>query len=175
MRGAVRRLATAHPLGEQLPAIYADDEMAQKMTQAFDEVLAPVLTTLDCLDSYLDPALTPPDLLPWLAGWVAIGFGEQMSEAQRRALVAAAVSLHRERGTLSALARLVHTLTGIEARVTDSGGTAWSTQAGGSLPGTEDSRVTIHLPGYTTVDRQWLQAVLVLGVPAHIRVTVAYD
>lgn len=172
MRGAVSHLASAHPLGEQLPAIFFENATAQQLTQAFDEVLAPVLTTLDCLDSYLDPALTPLDMLPWLAGWVAIAFGEQMTEAQRRALVADAVSLHRGRGTLDALARLVYTLTGVNAQVTDSGGVGWSTRPGGYLPGTDEAAVTIHLPDETDIDRRWLQAVLEMGVPAHVTVQV---
>ncbi|WP_214323247.1 phage tail protein I [Nonomuraea sediminis] len=171
MRGAVTHLASAHPLGEQLPAMFADD-LAQNLTQALDEVLAPILTTLDCLDSYLDPALTPSDMLPWLANWVAIGFGEQMTEAQRRALVADAVSLHRGRGTLDALARLVNTLTGVDAQVTDTGGVGWSTRPGGHLPGTDEAKVTIHLPDETEVDRTWLKEVLELGVPAHVSVEV---
>ncbi|MEV4889383.1 phage tail protein [Nonomuraea sp. NPDC055795] len=171
MRKAVSHLASAHPMGEQLPAIYAEGE-AQNLTQALDEVLAPILTTLDCLDSYLDPALTPTDMLPWLAGWVAIGFGGQMTEWQRRALVADAVSLHRGRGTLDALTRLVNTLTDIDARVTDSGGVGWSTRPGGYLPGTDEAVVTIHLPDETVVDRQWLQDVLELGVPAHVSVRI---
>ncbi|MFI6294780.1 phage tail protein I [Nonomuraea sp. NPDC050790] len=170
-RGAVNGLASAHPMGEQLPAIFTGDN-AQNLTRALDEVLAPVLTTLDCLDSYLDPALTPSDMLPWLAGWVAIGFGEQMREDQRRALVAEAVSLHRGRGTLGALIRLVKTLTGIDAQVTDSGGVGWSTRPGGDLPGTDEATVTIHLPDETEVDSKWLWEVLELGVPAHVSVRV---
>jgi phage tail-like protein len=176
MRSAVTGLATAHPLGEQLPAIYAEDPLVQQLTEAFDQVLAPILTTLDCLDSYLDPARTPPDFLPWLASWVAIGFSEHMTLQQRRDLVLEAVSLHRARGTLNGLARLIRTLTGAEAvRITDSGGAAWSTEPGGTLPGTEASKVTIDLPANAVyLNRTWLKAVLDLGVPAHVRVEVDY-
>jgi phage tail-like protein len=171
MRMGVTGLTTAHPLGEQLPAIYAGDTWVQQMTEAFDQVLAPILTTLDCLDSYLDPALTPPDFLPWLASWVGIGFSEHMTLQQRRALVLEAVSLHRARGTLDGLARLVRTLTGVEpVRITDSGGATWSTEPGGTLPGTDESKVTIQLPESVSIDRKWLDAVLRLGVPAHVKV-----
>ena len=41
MRSAVTGLATAHPLGEQLPAIYAEDPLVQQLTEAFDQGLAP--------------------------------------------------------------------------------------------------------------------------------------
>ncbi|GAA0916622.1 phage tail protein I [Nonomuraea longicatena] len=184
MRGALTHLASAHPLAAQLPVVLFEDELrkpppltpplplARPLTRAFDQVLAPVLSTLDCLDSYLDPALTPSDMLPWLASWVAIGFGEQMTEAQRRALVAEAVSLHRMRGTQEALSKLVRTLTGVEGQVTESGGVGWSTRPGGYLPGTAEASVTVHLPDETDVDQTWLEAVLQLGVPAHVTVTV---
>ena len=62
MRGTVPGLASPHPLGETLPALYADDSFAQRLCQGLDEVLAPLLSTLDCLPAYLDPATAPADL-----------------------------------------------------------------------------------------------------------------
>jgi hypothetical protein len=48
MRGTVPGLASPHPLGGTLPALYADDSFAQRLCDGLDEVLAPVLATLDC-------------------------------------------------------------------------------------------------------------------------------
>ena len=69
MRGAVPGLPTPHPIGLALPALYLDDGFTQRFTAGLDEVLAPVLLTLDCLDAYLDLELAPPDFLDWLAGY----------------------------------------------------------------------------------------------------------
>ena len=54
MRTAVPGLVTPHPIGRPLPALYLDDDFTQRLTAGLDEVLAPVLLTLDCLDAYLD-------------------------------------------------------------------------------------------------------------------------
>ena len=66
-RGLVAGLDAAHPLGWLLPAMYQEDEFAQRFTGALDTVLAPLVTALDNLDAYVDPALAPPDFLEWLA------------------------------------------------------------------------------------------------------------
>ena len=49
------RPAQPAPIGEQLPALYADDDFAQRFTAGLDTVLAPVFSTLDNLPAYLDP------------------------------------------------------------------------------------------------------------------------
>ena len=65
---------------------------------ALDEVYAPIWSTLDNFESYLDPWLTPDDFLTWLAGWVVIALDESWDEERRRAIVARAVELYRMRG-----------------------------------------------------------------------------
>src|SRR5215468_4745376 len=97
--GMQSRLDSPHPLREQLPAVYLDDDFTVRFTYAFDEVLAPLFATLDCLSAYLDPRLAPDDFVTWLAGWVAFPVDEGWTLAQRRELVARAVELHRWRGT----------------------------------------------------------------------------
>ena len=94
MRGTVPGLASPHPLGETLPALYAEDSFAQRLCQGLDEVLAPLLSTLDCLPAYLDPATAPADLVEWLAGWVGVAIAPGMPEKRRRQLVAAAARLY---------------------------------------------------------------------------------
>ena len=39
---------------------------------SFDDLLAPVLLTLDTFANYLDPATTPDDMIPWLAQWLGL-------------------------------------------------------------------------------------------------------
>ncbi|MGW8789373.1 phage tail protein [Streptomyces althioticus] len=70
MRGSVDGLGSSAPIGAMLPAIFADDDLAQRFVAGLDEVLAPFLVVLDNLDSYFDPALAPLDFTRWLADWV---------------------------------------------------------------------------------------------------------
>src|SRR5947209_19302414 len=134
-RGAVDGLASAHPLGELLPGVYLEDSLAQRFTEGLDIVLAPVFVTLDCLDAYLDPLLTPSDFLPWLASWVGIELDETWPEGRQRALVAAAARLHQDRGTHRGLVEYLELLTGGEVKLIESGGTEWSDEPGSAAPG----------------------------------------
>ncbi|MCP9996844.1 phage tail protein [Streptomyces werraensis] len=70
MRGSLDGLGSSAPIGAMLPAIFADDDLAQRFVAGLDEVLAPFLVVLDNLDAYFDPALAPLDFTRWLADWV---------------------------------------------------------------------------------------------------------
>ncbi|NEC21477.1 phage tail protein, partial [Streptomyces parvus] len=87
-RAAVPGLPSRYPIGELLPALYADDDLAQRFTAGLDTVLAPVLSTLDNLPAYVDPALAPADFLPWLASWVGVEADPAWPVELRRAVVA---------------------------------------------------------------------------------------
>lgn len=113
MRGSVDGLGSSSPLGLMLPAVFADDDLAQRFVAGLDEVLAPIHNVLDCLDSYFTPSLAPVDFTHWLAEWVgaetdgADRVGGPEGEAVLRAAVAAAAHLHRIRGTRRGLAEAV--------------------------------------------------------------------
>ncbi|MEU3573930.1 SDR family oxidoreductase, partial [Kitasatospora sp. NPDC036755] len=66
-RAAVPGLPSPYPIGRLLPAMYADDDFAQRFTAGLDTVLAPVFATLDNLPAYFQPGLAPADFLDWLA------------------------------------------------------------------------------------------------------------
>ena len=170
MRGTIAGLASPHPIGEQLPAIYADDNFAQRFTGALDEVLAPVLSTLDCLDAYFDPALAPADFVDWLATWVALPLDEAWSLERRRLLVTAAVTLHRRRGTRSGLADLIALVTGGRVEILESGGCTASAEPGATLPGSAQPgllvRVRVRDP--RSVDAKRLSALVAANKPAHL-------
>src|SRR5436853_5114389 len=136
MRAHVPDLISPHPLGLALPAIYHEDPVVQSFLTAFDEVMAPILCTLDNFDAYLDPRLTPPDFLEWLGGWVGMALDEHWPLERRRALVQAAVELYRWRGTVRGLAAQVALHTGVEPEIEESGGLVWSSRPGQAVPGT---------------------------------------
>lgn len=170
MRAGVPGLATPHPIGESLPAVYAEDQFAQRFTGALDEVLAPVFAVLDNWPSYLDPALAPEDIVDWLATWVALPIDDSWSMERRRELVASAVELHRWSGTKKGLAEHVRLLTGGQVEITDNGGCVYSRTANGPLPGTATPGIEVLVRVTTTagVDVARLSATVADAVPAHV-------
>ena len=171
-RDAVDELPTPHPLERRLPSVFREDGFTVRFVSAFDGVLAPVFTALDCLEGYLDPALAPQDFVAWLAGWVAVDLDETWSPQRQRRLVAEAVALHRWAGTLRGLTEQIRVLVGGEVVVTDTGGCAWSPTAGSDLPGREGAAVHIRITTAETLEQSRLYAVLRACVPAHVSFTV---
>ncbi len=169
-RGTVDGLASGHPLGELLPGVYLEDSLTQRFTEGLDTVLAPVFVTLDCLDAHLDPWLTPPDFLPWLASWVGIELDETWPENRQRAMVAAAARLHRDRGTHRGLVEYLELLTGGEVELIESGGTRWSAEPGTAPPGAASPRlqVTVRVSDPNSVDRLKLDHAVRDARPAHL-------
>ncbi|MFI9269961.1 phage tail protein [Kitasatospora sp. NPDC052896] len=146
-RYGVDGLASPNPFGARLPDVYTGEEFAQRYVAAFDDVLAPVFAVLDCLPGYLDPALAPGDFLGWLGRWVAADlpdFDPLHPLDQHRELVAGAVQRHRESGTVRGLTRQLRLL-GIEAQVTESGGSSWSASPNGPLPGSARAELVIRV------------------------------
>ena len=114
-------LPSTRPLASFLPAMLQADDFCVRFTEGLDPVLAPVLSTIDNIDSYVDPWLTPVDFLDWLAGWFGIELDATWPEERRRALVANALELGRWRGTVLGLAMLVELYTGGPAEIQDGG------------------------------------------------------
>jgi phage tail-like protein len=169
MRGIVLGLASPHPLGESLPAVYADNGFAQRWCQGLDEVLAPVLATLDCLPAYLDPAIAPPDLVEWLAGWVGVTLVPGIPGPRRRQLVMAAARLYGWRGTLRGIRSIIELSTGQAPEITESGSSAWSRDPGAGLPGFPDPALVIRLnAAELSIEEPRLVAIIAPFVPAHV-------
>ena len=174
MRGVIPGLASPHPIGSALPALFQEDDFTQRFTAGLDEVLAPVLLTLDCLTAYLDPDLAPPDFLDWLADWVAAPVPAGAPLTLRRELVRQAVELHRWRGTARGLAAQVGILTGGEVTVSDSGGVSRSDEPGAVPPPEAPAEVAVRVrvADPAGVDQAWLLQLITSAVPAHVRATV---
>ncbi|MGZ4674821.1 MAG: phage tail protein, partial [Ilumatobacteraceae bacterium] len=88
MRGSIDGMRSPVPIASLLPGIYHSDEFTNQFTGGFDDVLAPVSATLDCLDAYVDPWLAPEDFLEWLAGWVGVVIDEGWPIERSRAFIA---------------------------------------------------------------------------------------
>jgi phage tail-like protein len=163
-------LETRHPIGFLLPALYHDDDFAQRFTSALDALMAPILTTLDCIDAYFDPGIAPSDFVGWLAEWVGIELDENWPMPRQRELVASAVELYEWQGTSQGLRRLVEIYTGVTPDIEESGGAAWASSPEGELPGSPDARVkvTVRVPDPSAVDVGRLDRIVARAKPAHV-------
>ncbi|MEW2193316.1 phage tail protein I [Streptomyces microflavus] len=170
-RAAVPGLPSRYPIGELLPALYADDDLAQRFTAGLDTVLAPVLSTLDNLPAYFDPSLAPADFLPWLATWVGVDIDRAWPQELQRAVVARAVELHRWRGTRRGLVEHLRLCFGVHADVRDGGGVAWSAGPGTELPPAPTGELLVRVwpvaPG-ATVDASRVLDVVTASCPVHL-------
>ena len=170
MRGLVEGLATPHPIVERLPGVLQEDDFCCRMVAALDEVLAPIFSTLDCFDAYLNPALAPDDFVDWLASWVGVEIDETWTIERRRRLILDAVELYRVRGTSGGLANHIALYAGVRPEIHDSGGCAWSQSAGGALPGSPDPRlvVRLHVEDENSVRRTTVSRIVDAARPAHV-------
>jgi phage tail-like protein len=174
VRGTIEELATPHPLGFLLPAMYHDNDIAQRFTGALDVVLAPVLATLDSSDAYVDPRLAPLDFVEWLADWVGVELDASWPEERQRALVARAADLFAWRGTVRGVAEAVAIYTGVVPEILETGATAWTgtPPPTGELPGSPAGQLVVRVrvePGAAaSIDLARLDRLVEAAKPAHI-------
>lgn len=170
MRGTIPGLASPHPIGSSLPGLYQDDPFTQRLTAAFDEVLAGSIQVLDCYPAYLDPALAPEDFLEWLGSWVGATPDETWPLERRRAFVASASELYRMRGTAAGLAAHVAIFTGGEVEIAEPGAAGWSAEPGANVPAgaSEDLVVRVRVKDPKSVSPARLEALVAASKPAHL-------
>ncbi|MER8044707.1 phage tail protein [Streptomyces sp. NPDC094032] len=168
-RAAVPGLPSRYPIGGQLPAMYADDDLAQRFTAGLDTVLAPVFATLDSLPSYFDPRLAPTDFLSWLASWVGGAHDPRWPAGLRREAVARAVELHRLRGTRRGLIEALRLVLGVSAEVTGDGAALWSRTPGAELPPPPSDEILVRVWPLrdTTVDADRVRTLVRALCPVH--------
>ena len=174
MRGLIEEMPSRHALGAALPGLYQEDDLAQRLTAALDVVLAPIVSVLDNLDAYVDTGLAPDDFLEWLARWVDVDLDPGWPAAQRRAVVAQAVHLHRRRGTVDGLKEEVALLTGIEPEIVEDGGVDWSQSPDPVVRGEAGDRFTVrlHVTDPASVDVRGVDGLVAAVKPAHLAHTV---
>jgi phage tail-like protein len=175
VRGLIAELGSPHPLAETLPSMLREDAFAGVLCDSFDDVLAPVVLTLDTVPDYLDPATTPEDLIPWLAQWLGLGVDITVENPPSRHELQAAGALNVIRGTRRSIEQVLENALGMAVTVTESGGARWSPSPGGELPGEVQASVTVvaHPAAGVEVDLDRLDALVRSVKPAHVRHTVS--
>lgn len=169
-RGHIPGLSTPRSLVDQLPGALQEDEFCRKMVGAFDEVLAPVFSSLDCFDSYLDPMLAPDDFVEWLATWVGVDIDETWTLERRRRLIAEAATLYRIRGTTAGLSTHVRLYAGASPEIEESGGCGWSQTADNPIPGSAQPYLVVRLPVEDVGDlrQSTFSRIVAANRPAHV-------
>lgn len=170
MRGGINGLRSPHPMADTLPSMLREDWFATQLCASVDEVVAPVLLTMDTFACYLDPAMTPADMIPWLAGWLGLDVDRRSGLAQQRYELQTSGALNASRGTRRSMELSLESALGMPVEVTESGGARWSPSPGGALPGEPQPavRVVVRAPVGQQVDTDRLDVLIRAVKPAHV-------
>ena len=158
------------PLIDTMPSVYRGDPLAQQLCAAFDDVLAPIFGTLDCLPAYLDPKTAPEDMLDWLAGWIGLTIGAHETATRKRELITAGASILPWRGTVRSVHEAVVAAFNRETEVIEAGAATCSTEPD-SEPGGQPVPtlvVRVFTDDADDIDRRSLDAIVEAAKPAHI-------
>ncbi len=164
-------------LRSYLPGILREDPFLARFLRVFDTILRPLVVTIDTMDQYLDPALTPAALLPWLGAWFGEDLPEAWPERVRRSLIREAVVIHRARGTKASLKRALELVTGCEVLITENTNGFRlddDTMLGinTSLQNANQSTIQVVIRGGDEVDLEAVTEVIRRLKPAHAAFTV---
>lgn len=102
------------PAEEVLPPerrVSTPADFLERFIDNFEGILTPLEDRIANAHLLTHPTTTPEESLPWLAAWVGMTFDEAYPVAARRALLASAPQLARERGTLPGLVRALEIAT----------------------------------------------------------------
>jgi phage tail-like protein len=170
MRGDLAALPTPHPLARTLPGLYQAHSFTERLCGALDDVLSPVVSTLDNLPAYLDVATTPDDLLPWLSYWIGMPVDVNLTPSRQREVLRSASGLHGWQGTRRGVELAVEAVLGHRAVVQETGGAAWSPDPDAALPGSPHQAMVVQVlvPPGTTLDERRLDALVTSLKPAHV-------
>lgn len=171
MRAELPGLATPYPLATLAPAYLQEDDFVVRMTTGLDDVLAPAISVLDCLDAYVDPLLAPEDFVTWLGSWVGAPLDDNWPDERRRWSVLAACSMHRMRGTVAGLQALVSFATGGDVTVREPGGVETSsgpTASDDQTPQPGALVVSVVVDDPSTVRLAALEELVDSAKPAHV-------
>ena len=131
-------------LRRALPEVHADDDLMQRLTQAFEEVLDPLFAALDGLAPTYDPALADWQILDVLAGWLGFEIDERLPLEVRRRFVSRLPQLAGQQGTRSGLELALNLrFPDLPLRVIDPGRVVFSVH-GEDLPPSSPGPVVVY-------------------------------
>jgi phage tail-like protein len=174
-RGLVDGLRTPFPFIDAVPPMLADDPFVQRMMPAFDEVLAPIISTLDCFPSYLDPEIAPMDMVKYMASWLFPNYEDQLSEEGLRHALGTVVERSGWRGTARGIKEALATFDLASIDIQDSGSTVVSTTPTDPATWPDVAPPTVKIVcvagSNATMNDDQIAALVRNLVPAHVIVT----
>jgi phage tail-like protein len=125
----LRTLRVRYPelsLMQNLPAIYRGegdrDGFLRRIVAVLEATTQDIDERIERLGTLVDPSTAPAGWLDFLASWLGLPWHEQLPDKAKRALLGAAASMRRTRGTRAGiLALLRHVLPGHRVRILDPG------------------------------------------------------
>lgn len=104
---------------QHLPEIYRKDLRSHyflaRFLSAFESLYLDVEDRIAHLRELFDPFAVSADLLPWLAGWLALDWNPEWTEQAQRQAIAQAFDHYAWRGTPRGLRQAIRQYTGVEA------------------------------------------------------------
>ncbi len=122
-----RNASARRYLRSGLPSIYQEGDFGMRFVGALEQLLDPLVGTLDGLPAHFEPSLVEGDQLQLLAGWLGVELEESWPLDRKRELVRRASDLSRRRGTRRGLEEaLAVVFPDLPLRVEDPGGVVWA-------------------------------------------------
>lgn len=165
---------------DYLPGFFRDDEFMGQYLNIFEDIEGPLERSVDNLELYFDPLMTPESFIPWLESWFNLALGPDWTMKKRRELVKHAALIHRMRGTKRGLSEYLRIYTGSVPEITEyipgiklDGETrlGYDTRLGSSGTGNHFT-VTLDLAEESEVDMKTVRAIIDSQKPAHTTYTL---
>lgn len=165
---------------QHLPAIFSRDDFLGRFLRIFESALGPLDDQVGHLEHYLDPDLAPDRFLPWLASWLDVVVDDRWPRERQVALIRAAPTLHRWRGTRRGLREHLRLTLGVEPEIEEAAGglrLGPSTQLGfrtvlGESGPRHHFTITLRVPDPRTIDYTAVAALINAQKPAHCTYTL---
>ena len=175
-RALIPGLPSPFPLRDYAPSMLAGDRVTNLFLDTFDEVLAPIISTLDCYNAYLDADLAPMDFIDYMSTWLLVSSEQGWTDAMKRQALANAVLRSRWRGTTQSISDRVTELFGGTCEVTDSGDvkTANEFEDPSTWSAANPPQVTVKFTpdNGSNVKESDIRAALQSVLPAHVELVV---
>lgn len=83
----------------------------------YQHIMTTITDRIDQVPALIDPGVTDPRFLPWLASWVSFELDSSLPLHQQRELTRRAIRLYRTRGTVSGVEEMIRVLTSAPVKV----------------------------------------------------------
>jgi phage tail-like protein len=158
-----------------LPTQYSTDDFLGRFLRIFESILDPIEEIVTSIDSYFDPVMAPPHVLPWLASWLSLVLDEEWPLEKRRHLISRAVELYQLRGTLRGLMEYLAIYSGVQPIIVEHYGgirlgrnsqLGWNTVLG---DGRQHSiTVNLRVGPQEQIDLRKVKTIIEAEKPAHV-------